>query len=122
MLENGFTLNTFFMITGFLLAMFSCVSNDIIQTLGTFLTANKKTNSLYIWIFTSIILILTIGIGWWVNDGDLSFGRLDRIPVAHTFTIIHVLPPIILLTAKQPFVSVPVLSKTAVSIFDITSR
>lgn len=97
MLENGFTLNTFFMITGFLLAMFSCVSNDIIQTLGTFLTANKKTNSLYIWLFTSVVLILTIGIGWVVNDGDMSFGRLDRIPVTHTFSIIHVLPPIILL-------------------------
>ena len=73
MLENGFTWSTFFMIAGFLLAMFSCVSNDIIQTLGTFLSANKKTNSLYIWAFTSIVLILTIGIGWVVNDGDMSF-------------------------------------------------
>ena len=101
MLENGFTLNTFFMIAGFLLAMFSCVSNDIIQTLGTFLTANRKTNSLYIWAFTSIILILTIGIGWIVNDGDMSFGRLDRIPVTHTFSLIHVLPPIILLVLTR---------------------
>lgn len=97
MLEYGFTLNTFFMIVGFLLAMFSCVSNDIIQTLGTFLTANKKTNSLYIWAFISTIWILTISIGWVVNNGDMSFGRLDRIPVTHTFTLIHVFPPIILL-------------------------
>ncbi len=97
MFADGFSLNTFYMIAGFLLSMFSCVSNDIIQTLGTFLSANKKTNSLYIWIFTSVILILTIGIGWWVNDGDMSFGRLERIPVAETFSIIHVLPPIILL-------------------------
>ena len=101
MLENGFTLSSCFMIVGFLLAMFSCVSNDIIQTLGTFLSANKKTNSLYIWAFTSIVLILTIGIGWVVNDGDMSFGRLDRIPVTHTFTIIHVLPPIILLVLTR---------------------
>lgn len=97
MLADGFTLNTIYMIVGFLLAMFSCVSNDIIQTLGTFLSANKKTNSYYIWAFTSIVLILTIAIGWVVNDGDMSFGRLDRIPVTHTFSIIHVLPPIILL-------------------------
>ena len=97
MLADGFSLNTIYMVVGFLLSMFSCVSNDIIQTLGTFLSANKNTKSIYIWLFISAVLVITITTGWVVNEGDLSFGRLDRIPVAETFSIIHVLPPIILL-------------------------
>ena len=97
MFTAQFTLSNLFMITGFLLAMYSCVSNDIIQTLGTFLSVNKKTNPVYIWIFAASIMIITITAGWIVNNGDMSFGRLTRIPVTHHFTIIHVLPPIILL-------------------------
>ncbi len=97
MFTAQFTLSNLFMITGFLLAMYSCVSNDIIQTLGTFLSVNKKTNPVYIWIFAASIMIITITAGWIVNNGDMSFGRLTRIPVTHHFTIIHVLPPVILL-------------------------
>ena len=36
MFEGAFTLSNFYMIAGFLLSMYACVSNDIIQTLGTF--------------------------------------------------------------------------------------
>lgn len=43
MFEGAFTLSDFYRIAGFLLSMYACVSNDIIQTLGTFLSANKKT-------------------------------------------------------------------------------
>ena len=50
-----------------------------------------------IWAFTSAVLVITISMGWLVNDGDMSFGRLERIPYPETFTLIHVLPPIILL-------------------------
>ena len=97
MFSEQITLSNIFMIVGFLLAMYSCVSNDIIQTLGTFLSVNKKTNPFYIWIFSASIMILTIGSGWLINHGDMSFGRLTRIPVTETFTLVHVLPPIILL-------------------------
>lgn len=38
MFEGAFTLSNFYMIAGFLLSMYACVSNDIIQTLGTFLS------------------------------------------------------------------------------------
>ena len=75
----------------------SCVSNDIIQTLGTFLSANKKTPFYYLWAFAVIVLVLTIGIGWAVNDGDMSFGLLTRIPVTENYTFLYLLPPIILI-------------------------
>lgn len=92
-----FSMNNFYMIAGFLLSMYACVSNDIIQTLGTFLSANKKTPFYYLWAYAAIILILTISIGWYVNNGDMSFGLLTRIPVCEKFTFIHLLPPIILI-------------------------
>ena len=91
------TLSNIYMITGFLISMYSCVSNDIIQTLGTYLTSSKKMPTWLIWAFTSSVLIITITTGWIVNNGDMAFGRLTRIPFPETFTLVHVLPPIILL-------------------------
>lgn len=97
MFPEYLTLSNIYMITGFLISMYSCVSNDVIQTLGTFLTTSKKMPTWLIWAFTSAVLIITITTGWIVNDGDMAFGRLARIPFPETFTLVHVLPPIILL-------------------------
>ena len=97
MFEGAFTLSDFYRIAGFLLSMYACVSNDIIQTLVTFLSANKKTPFYYLWAFAVIVLVLTIGIGWAVNDGDMSFGLLTRIPVTENYTFLYLLPPIILI-------------------------
>lgn len=97
MFSQPFTLSTFYMIAGFLISMYSCVSNDVIQTLGTYLSSSKKFPTWVIWSFTSAVLILTITLGWMINDGDMSFGRLERIPFPDNFTLVHVLPPIILL-------------------------
>lgn len=97
MFSEYLTLSNLYMITGFLISMYSCVSNDVIQTLGTFLTTSKKMPTWLIWAFTSAVLIITITTGWIVNNGDMAFGRLERIPFPETFTLVHVLPPIILL-------------------------
>lgn len=97
MFEGAFTLSNFYMIAGFLLSMYACVSNDIIQTLGTFLSANKKTPFYYLWAFSVIVLVITIVTGWVVNNGDMSFGLLTRIPVTEHYTFIYLLPPIILI-------------------------
>lgn len=97
MFEGAFTLSNFYMIAGFLLSMYACVSNDIIQTLGTFLSANKKTPFYYLWAFSVIVLVITIVTGWIVNDGDMSFGLLTRIPVTEKYTFLYLLPPIILI-------------------------
>ena len=91
------TMSEIYMIAGFLLSMYACVSNDIIQTLGTFLSANKKTPFYYLWAFSMFVLAITIVTGWVVNDGDMSFGLLTRIPVTEEFTFLYLLPPIILI-------------------------
>ena len=97
MFEGAFTLSNFYMIAGFLLSMYACVSNDIIQTLGTFLSANKKTPFYYLCAFSVIVLVITIVTGWIVNNGDMSFGLLTRIPVTEHYTFLYLLPPIILI-------------------------
>ncbi len=86
-----------FMITGFLLSLYACVSNDAIQTLGTFLNTTKDRPVWQIWLYIGLVMVVTFTIGWIVNDGDMAFGRLDRIPHAQTFYWWHILPPLVLL-------------------------
>ena len=69
-----------FMIIGFLLAAYSVIGNDSVQTLGTYISSNKHIKWYYLWAFTSLILIVTITISWYTGDGDISHGRLNKIP------------------------------------------
>ena len=85
------------MITGFVLSLYSCVSNDSIQTLGTFLNTTKNRPAWQIWLYVSAVMAITFVTGWIINDGDMAFGRLDRIPHAEIFYWWHILPPLILL-------------------------
>lgn len=68
------------MVIGFLLAAYSVVANDSVQTLGTFIASNKKVQWYYLWLFTSVILVATISYSWVQNGGDISYGRLTQIP------------------------------------------
>ena len=120
MLFQNFTLSHFYMIAGFLLSMYSCVANDIIQTLGTFLSANKKTPFIYLWIFSAAIMIITIVTGWALNNGDMSFGLLNSIPFNPNMSWIYLLPPIALWVLTK--YGVPVASTFLIlSVFSISN-
>lgn len=97
MTSLSLTPSNIFMILGFLLSLYTCVSNDVIQTLGTFLSSTKDRPVWQIWLFTSTVLIVTFVAGWLVNDGDMAFGLLERVPHPETFYWWHILPPLILL-------------------------
>lgn len=71
---------TIWMVIGFFLAAYSVVGNDSIQTLGTFIASNKKIKWYYLWGFTSIILITVLVYSFIINGGDISSGRLTKIP------------------------------------------
>lgn len=71
---------TVWMWAGFLLAAYSVIANDSIQTLGTWIASNKKVNWKYMWGFASTVLLIAIWYGWWAYDGDISYGRLNKIP------------------------------------------
>ena len=86
------------MVAGFLLAAYSVVANDSIQTLGTFLASNAQRPWWVLWLFASGILLATICYSWYVNSGDVAYGRLAKFPVPEGgVSWLHALPPLALL-------------------------
>jgi len=66
---------------GFMLAAYAVIGNDSVQTLGTFIASNSRIFKWYwLWLAASSVLVLTLFYGWYMHDGDISFGRLNRIP------------------------------------------
>lgn len=113
------SMNTVYMMAGFLLSMGACISNDIIQTLGTFYSANKKTPFIWMWLFASVIMVATILTGWFINNGDMSFGLLTRIPVTEQYTFLCLLPPILLIILTK--YGIPVASTFLIlSVFSVS--
>ncbi len=85
---------------GFLLAAYSVVGNDVIQTLGTFLTSNEKRIPWYIlWLYGAGILGITLVIGYMAND--ISYGRLQKFTPPEVYHWYYLLPPIVLLTITR---------------------
>lgn len=82
---------------GFLLAAYSVIANDVIQTLGTFISSNNKTNWKWLWLFSASILFITIVYGWYNYSGDVSYGRLEAIPLPAELKWWYLLAPISLL-------------------------
>lgn len=73
------------MYLGFLLAAYSVVGNDVIQTLGTFLSSNEKRPWWLLALFASAILVFVLVYGWIVNNGDVTYGRLIGEPGVNSF-------------------------------------
>lgn len=90
------------MLLGFALAAYSVVSNDSIQTLGTFLSSNAHRPWWLLWLFTGFILVAVAVWGWVVNDGDPAHGRLAAFPPpAGGVNWLHVLAPFTLLVLTR---------------------
>ena len=72
---------TLWMTIGFLLAAYSVIANDSVQTLGTFIASNSDRVKWYwMWIAASLVLVWAIGYSWYAYDGDITYGRLNKIP------------------------------------------
>ncbi len=61
---------------GFLTAAYATVSNDSIQSLGTFIESNKDKKWYILWLFVGLIFVATVTFSWIVFDGDVTFQRL----------------------------------------------
>ena len=94
------------MIVGFLLAAYSVVANDSLQTLGTYLSSNrnctpKTVQMLFISTLTCGVLLL----GWFLNNGDPTWGRLSapggEFPWPEPFSWVYVLPPLAVVALTQ---------------------
>ena len=72
---------TLWMAIGFAFAAYSVIANDSVQTLGTWIASNnEKFNWKIMWGAASAVLIYTLWYGWYMNGGDISYGRLNKIP------------------------------------------
>jgi len=94
-------LTLFYTIVGFGLAGWSVIANDSIQTLGTFIASKSKWFKWYTLAgAASLMMIIVITYGWWAYDGDISFGRLTRIPYQQIQWYHAVAPGILLLLTR----------------------
>lgn len=85
---------------GFMVAGMSAISNDSIQTLGTFIASNEKLPWWLLHLFVAGILVLTLIYGW-VGTGDISFGRLTAIPQPTHYTFLELSTPIFLVVMTR---------------------
>ena len=86
------------MIIGFLLAGFSVVSNDSLQTLGTYISSNRQQTPKSVqMVFICGITIVVLFLGWYLHQGEPAWGRLESFPVPESFTWAYIIPPIAVL-------------------------
>ncbi|MEZ5004162.1 MAG: hypothetical protein R2730_14115 [Chitinophagales bacterium] len=98
-------ISTVIMVAGFLLAAYSVVGNDVIQTLGTFLSSNEKKPWYVLWGFASIILIAVLIYGYLdpkdLYDYGIAYGRLDKFTIPTHLEWYYLLPPLVLLVVTR---------------------
>jgi len=94
-------LTLIYTIVGFGLAGWSVIGNDSIQTLGTFIASKQKWFKWYtLASAASFVMILALSWGWYSYDGDISYGRLTRIPYQEIQWYHAVAPGILLLLTR----------------------
>lgn len=86
---------------GFILAGYSVVGNDSIQTLGTFLSSNEERPWYVLWLFAGSILAFTLLYGWQQYGGDVSYGRLEKYPFIADMSWPYLLPPLVLMVLTR---------------------
>ena len=87
-----------FSILGFLIAAYSIVANDAIQTLGTFLSSNAKRPWWVLWAYACSIIVAVMLWGFLGGNGDIAFDRLNSLPYPEGgVQWWHAIPPLFLL-------------------------
>ena len=97
---------TLWMAVGFLFAAYSVIANDSVQTLGTWIASNnERVNWKMMWVAASSVLLWALWYGWYMYGGDISYGRLNKIPFQE-IQWYHALAPGLLLLLTR--IGVPV--------------
>ena len=96
-----------FQIIGFLLAAYSVVANDSLQTLGTYLSSNReRTPKSLQMLFICGVAAAVMLIGWSLHPAggglaDPAWGRLDNFPLPENVNWVYLLPPLAVLALTQ---------------------
>ena len=90
---------------GFIFAAYAVIANDSVQTLGTWIASNnERFNWKIMWAAASAVLLWALWYGYYMY-GDISYGRLNRIPFVEVQWY-HAMAPLVLLLLTR--VGVPV--------------
>lgn len=89
---------------GFVLAAYSAIANDSVQTIGTFIASNSHRPWWILWLFMGLIFLATVSYSWVVFDGDVSHQRLlskgfENAP--SSFSFLQLAAPILLLVLTR---------------------
>jgi hypothetical protein len=96
---------TLWSLMGFLFAAYAVIANDSVQTLGTWIASNnERFNWKTMWAAASAVLLWALWYGYYVY-GDISYGRLNKIPFVEVQWY-HAMAPLVLLLLTR--VGVPV--------------
>ncbi|MFT4718129.1 MAG: hypothetical protein ACI9IL_000457 [Rickettsiales bacterium] len=109
-----------FSLIAFVLAAYSVMANDAVQTLGTFIRSNRRILNWYqMFFFAGGIMVFTIWNSWYFNDGDISYSRLDAIPFHEPTSWMIIIPPLILVILTR--LGIPI-STTFIILSSFTSQ
>ena len=96
---------TLWSLVGFLFAAYAVIANDSVQTLGTWIASNnERFNWKIMWAAASAVLLWALWYGYYMY-GDISYGRLNNIPLVEVQWY-HAMAPAVLLLLTR--VGVPV--------------
>lgn len=89
---------------GFVLAGYSAIANDSIQTIGTFIASNDDKPWWALWLFIGLIFVVTVFFSWTAYNGDVSSQRLSAkgfSQAPESFAFLQVAAPIFLLIVTR---------------------
>ena len=91
---------TLWSLVGFLFAAYAVIANDSVQTLGTWIASNnERFNWKIMWGAASAVLIYTLWYGYYMY-GDISYGRLNKIPFVEVQWYHAMAPAVLLLLTR----------------------
>ncbi|QYJ67599.1 hypothetical protein [Flavobacterium litorale] len=88
---------------GFFTAAYATVSNDSIQSLGTFIESNQDKKWYILWLYVGTLFLATVTVSWIVFDGDVTYQRLlkpdgtSNYPHPEEFSFFILMAPLVLL-------------------------
>jgi hypothetical protein len=88
----------------YIIACYACITNDSIQTIGTFLASTRHVSWWIIWLYFGLTCVATIAYSYFMYNGDISFERLsskgyDQDPTSYSYT--QACAPLILMTLTR---------------------
>lgn len=91
---------------GFMFTAYAAVSNDSIQTLGTFIESNGHRKWWVLWLYTGGILLVTLTFSYIYYDGDVTYQRLlkngvTKYPHPTEFSYFQLIAPIVLIVLTR---------------------